>query len=86
MFIKNSYFSRKNFQKQLKLTQNSEEISLCDFDTGLFLTCNQIFKMCEEIQDTGGNYLIIQDAGNYLFIKDANYLTIQNAGNYLINK
>ena len=79
----------------MKLTQKSEEISLCDFDTGPLLTCNQIFKMCEEIQDTGGNYLIIQDAGNhamiqdagnYLSIKDANYLTIENAGNYLINQ
>ena len=63
MFYYLSYSSFKNFQKQLNLTQKSEKLPLCDFDTGLFLTCIQILKMCEKIQDAG-NYSTTQEASN----------------------
>ena len=70
--------SRPKIFKNKTDSKVREYFPFCDFDTGLFLTCNQIFK-CEKIQRTGV-HLIIQVAASYL-IKNENLLV--NFGYYV---
>ena len=55
----------RNNQNSLKSPRN---FRFCDFDTGVFFNVSQINQTCEKIQDAG-IYLILQEAGNYLYFK-----------------
>ena len=57
LYTKFRTFHRKIFRNNKNSLKSPGKLFFCDFDTGVFLTCNQISKICEKIQDAV-NYLI----------------------------
>ena len=57
IYVNWKYFFKQNISQDFpKIFRNNwnplkspKKIPFCDFETGVYLTCNQVFKLCEEV-------------------------------------